>query len=119
MPNRFDFDYGDSDFRRLRAISDACSNIRHFRGEDRFPPDVANAWNYWQLIKIGEAARTMSSKVQNDLPTVPWRQIGNTRNVLVHEYWKIQGRIIRHIITEEVDPLASVIEDYLEGLEPE
>ena len=119
MSNRFDDEQERIDAKRLRAILDACAGVRRHRGDTGVPPEVSDAWNYWQLIKIGEAARTLSSDARDAMPGIPWHQVIGTRNRLIHEYWRIDPLLISHIVKGDVDVLAKVVEQYLADKEDE
>ena len=41
------------------------------------------------LIEVGEGASRLSQEAKDMLPDIPWRQIVQMRNVLVHVYWGI------------------------------
>lgn len=38
---------------------------------------------------IGEAAKTVSSETQKELPQIPWRDMARTRDFFAHHYFKI------------------------------
>ncbi len=59
---------------------------------------------------IGEAARCVSSKVQESHPVIPWRSMIGLRNVLAHEYGDIRHEIIWSIITNRLPPLIRLLE---------
>jgi uncharacterized protein with HEPN domain len=44
---------------------------------------------------------------------VPWHSIAGLRNVVVHEYFRIESGVIRDVVDSEVAPLAVAIRHYL------
>ena len=42
-----------------------------------------------QLEIIGQAANKISIETQNNLKTIPWKNIIGLRNKLAHDYWEI------------------------------
>src|SRR3989338_7188524 len=47
---------------------------------------------------IGEAANNISSKFQGEHPSVEWRKIIGMRNVLAHEYFGVDLKIVWNTI---------------------
>lgn len=55
---------------------------------------------FYELVVIGEAPKHIPVSYQQEFSDVPWRKIIALRNILTHEYWKIQhGRILAAINT--------------------
>ncbi|WP_244259233.1 HepT-like ribonuclease domain-containing protein [Rathayibacter sp. VKM Ac-2759] len=44
---------------------------------------------------------------------VPWASIAGLRNVIVHEYFRIQPALIVEILDDELAPLAGALRDRL------
>lgn len=47
-----------------------------------------------ELEIIGEAANNVSEKFRKDNPKIPWRKMIGIRNILIHEYFGINKKII-------------------------
>jgi uncharacterized protein with HEPN domain len=62
------------------------------------------------LQEIGEAAARMSDAGRAKVAGVPWGQIVETRNILVHVYWGVNRTKIWATATEDMLPLISAIE---------
>ncbi|MHC2185027.1 uncharacterized protein with HEPN domain [Rathayibacter agropyri] len=58
------------------------------------------------LAVIGEAVRALPDPELNALADVPWPAIAGLRNIIVHEYFRIQPALIMEILDEELLPLA-------------
>lgn len=41
------------------------------------------------FIRLGEAAAKLSSEIRSQYPDVPWRNVIGMRNILVHDYVKV------------------------------
>lgn len=54
---------------------------------------------------IGEAANKVSKDVQNGLPHIPWREMIDMRNRLVHVYYDMDWQIIERAVYEELPAL--------------
>ncbi|HJQ42168.1 MAG TPA: HepT-like ribonuclease domain-containing protein [Jatrophihabitantaceae bacterium] len=61
------------------------------------------------LAVIGEAVRALPSDVKLRSPTTPWPNIAGLRNIVVHEYFRVDHDLIADIVQNELEPLASAI----------
>lgn len=59
----------------------------------------------WNLTVLGEAVRGVPAELQNAHPEVPWARMRALRNLLVHEYFGIDDRIVWATATRNVLPL--------------
>ena len=62
------------------------------------------------LQDIGEAAARVSSGSRQRYSSVPWSAIIGLRNRLVHEYRGIDLDLVWRTVSEDIDPLLSVLE---------
>ncbi len=61
------------------------------------------------LEVIGEATKNLSSELREANPNIPWRQIAGMRDVLIHDYLKVNlSRVWRTVITD-LPPLRDTI----------
>ena len=67
------------------------------------------------LVLIGEAAGRLSPEFRERHPEVPWRQIVGQRNVVVHEYDRIDLDIVWNVASDEVPRLADRVRSILEA----
>lgn len=51
---------------------------------------------------IGEAARRISASFKEAHPEIPWREIVDQRNVLIHAYDEIEEERIWRLVTQEI-----------------
>ena len=56
--------------------------------------------------QLGELARTLSDEMKARLPDIPWRQINDMRNKLIHHYGKRDPEMIWQVVTEDSKILA-------------
>src|SRR6185295_12221544 len=56
---------------------------------------------------VGEACRQLTETFKNAHPSIPWQQIIGARNVLAHEYGKVDHKIMWNIATRHVPDLAA------------
>ena len=66
---------------------------------------------------IGEAARRVSVIYQNAHPEIPWRAIIGQRNILAHEYGRIDHALLYKTAVEDVPLLIDLLESRLPALD--
>ena len=62
-----------------------------------------------RLEIIGEAVKQLPEEFKNQHPEVPWRDIGDMRNVLIHVYFDIDYTIVWMTATKLVPELKKQI----------
>lgn len=63
-----------------------------------------------QLEILGEAARRVSSQFREAHPELPWREIVGLRNVISHEYDKVNYESIYRIVRNRLPVLIAMLE---------
>ena len=69
------------------------------------------------LTVIGEAANRVSADTRVALPEISWAEAVGLRNVLVHEYQRIDLARIWTIVQDELPPLVSALTAHLGTIE--
>ena len=64
---------------------------------------------------IGEAARHIPENIQESYPEVPWSSMKGMRNLVVHEYFNVDEKIIWDTLQVELPYLAEKLEQILEN----
>lgn len=93
------------DSERLKDILEAIKNIEKYasRGKKVFERDeLIQVWIIHHLQIIGEAASAMSQNFIADYPEIPWQDMSDFRNILVHEYFRVDTEIVWNVITKEL-----------------
>jgi len=67
----------------------------------------------YNLVVIGEAARKLPEEVTAKYPDIPWREMGDLRNVVIHEYFGTDTKILWETIKTELPPLVNKLKDIL------
>ena len=66
-----------------------------------------------QLIFIGESAKTIDRKTNHlylkDYPGIPWVAIMGLRDIIAHEYHRIDEEEIYNVVKMDLDPLLSTV----------
>jgi uncharacterized protein with HEPN domain len=67
----------------------------------------------FEFTTIGEAASAMPEEVQKRHPQVPWGKMKGIRNVLVHEYFRLDEEILWRASQDDIPPLIAALEEIL------
>jgi len=68
----------------------------------------------FELSILGEAARAVPESVRLRFPEIPWGKMQEIRNVIIHEYYRIDEEILWKTIQDDLPPLAPQLEAILE-----
>lgn len=82
---------------RLLDILEAIERIETVqrKGQEVFESDpLVEVWMVHHLMIIGEAVRATDPAARQKHPSVAWRQIAGMRNILVHDYFRINHQIV-------------------------
>ncbi len=65
---------------------------------------------------IGEAVKQLPVGLRESYPDVPWREIAGARDILVHEYFRIDLELAWDMVQADIPELISQIESILDEL---
>ncbi len=106
-----------NDRERMRDIQEAINKIEKYairgRGEF-FANELIQSWILLQLQITGEAARSMNYHTHDQYSEINWRDIVDFRNLLVHEYFRVDLQLIWQISEQELPILKQQINSILE-----
>lgn len=69
----------------------------------------------FDFIVIGEATRNIPISIQNLVPQLPWRQMGDMRNLIAHESFQVDPQIVWDGIQNALSPLIAPLQQLLEA----
>lgn len=107
------------DSERIRYIQECLEKIEKYttRGEKVFYEDeLIQTWVIHHLQIIGEASRATSEQFKAKYPQVLWLKIADFRNLIVHEYFRVDLKIVWAIVENELPKLKQQINDILEDI---
>jgi uncharacterized protein with HEPN domain len=101
---------------RLQDILDAIKQIEAEQSKGKADFD-ANAliqvWMVHHLMIIGEAVRAIDPAVRLKYPRIPWQQIAGMRNILVHDYFRINETVVWETVEKHLPDLKVEIQKLL------
>ena len=65
------------------------------------------------LEVIGEATKNLSDDLRSANPEIPWRQIAGMRDVLIHDYLRVNLDRVWRTVVQDLPPLSKVINTLL------
>ena len=72
-----------------------------------------------QLMILGEAVKRLSSEFTESHPSIPWRKIAGTRDVLIHGYDVVDIQMVWVIIKRELPGLIEFLRSQIPSIPPE
>lgn len=105
--------------RRIRDILEMGAEIESFIAGMSFAnfqqdPKTVKAVLY-NLSIIGEAASQLLPEVESLYPEIPWVDMRAIRNVIIHEYFRVNLNIIWETIKTDLPPLMNQLQELLEN----
>ncbi|MFQ5586750.1 MAG: DUF86 domain-containing protein [Thermodesulfobacteriota bacterium] len=105
------------DLIRLRHMLDAAREALEFtsgKSKDEFS---SNRMAVLAVVKdieiIGEAASKVSSEMQERYEAIPWRDITDMRNHLIHAYYDVDPEVVWDTIQKDLPPLLETLRKIL------
>ena len=68
----------------------------------------------FQIVVLGEATSQLPAELQALAPEIPWLDIRNMRNHVVHAYWQIDYGIVANTIRNDLEPLKAAARRLIE-----
>jgi len=100
------------DRERLLDIQEAIECVEKYavRGRERFENDeLVQNWILRHLQIIGEAVSRLSENLRERYPDTPWVKIIGMRNILVHNYFRIDTAIVWRVVERDLPILKRYI----------
>ena len=74
----------------------------------------------YQIEIMGEATKRLSNDYRNQHPDIPWREIAGMRDIIVHQYDRIDFDVVWSVVKTNIPALLKLIAPLLpeESMEP-
>jgi uncharacterized protein with HEPN domain len=105
---------------RLHDIQDAIAAIRkHLAQADettaaKEDPLLHDALLF-QFVVIGEAVKHLALETRESAPEIPWTDIAGLRDMIAHEYFRIDIHRVLEIVERDLPPLEQAINRMLDN----
>lgn len=98
---------------RLDDLAEAIRRIRTAVASEPTGPaePIARDAILYNLVIIGEAVKHLGEETKGHAPDIPWRRIAGLRDLLTHEYFRIEMDAIRKIVDRDLTPLERAVEE--------
>lgn len=98
---------------RLDDIAEAIRRIRSFLtgGTTGVTEATVRDAILYNLVITGEAVKHLGDTTREGAPDIPWRRIAGLRDLLTHEYFRIELDAIQKIVERDLGPLERAIDD--------
>ncbi len=105
---------------RLQHIYDAILEIESYIDKSTYDIFISNTMMQFACVKqleiIGEAANHLTPHFKKLYSEIQWREIIDLRNLLIHEYFGIDTKIVWDIIKIDIVSLKSQLKEIIEQL---
>lgn len=103
---------------RLRDVKDAITAINtHLERADDTTREANDQLLHdallFQFVVIGEAVKNLSPQTRELAPEIPWTDIAGLRDLIAHEYFRIDTDRILEIVDRDLPPLEQAIDRLL------
>jgi uncharacterized protein with HEPN domain len=102
---------------RIRDILDAVEAVQRYTKGMTYEAFTADRKTVdaviRNLIVIGEAARRVPDDVALAHPEIPWKDMRDMRNLVIHEYFGVSDKILWDTLQRDLTPLLLLLKPLL------
>lgn len=107
------------DINRIEHMIDACEKIIKFTDVDysvykNSEEKQAAVARYFEIL--GEAANKVSEEIRHNNPCIPWRVATCLRNILIHDYVKVDYSEIWQTAKNDIPPMYVALKAILNSI---
>jgi uncharacterized protein with HEPN domain len=104
---------------RISDIIEAIENALDYSAGMTFEQFVADRKTIDAVVRnfivIGEAASHLSNDFIEKHPDLPWREMRDMRNIVVHEYFGVDNLIVWETLQKNLPPLLPMLKNLLKS----
>ncbi len=97
----------------LMHIIDAIADRREFVGDMTKEAFLKNKPIKYAVVRgieiVGKASKNLSKEFKEKHKTIPWQDISNMRNKLIHNYPGVDYDIVRQVVQKDIDALGKTL----------
>ena len=98
----------------LESIRDSLERIAEYTATGVHGLTLDSRRRDPQSHVIGEATKNLSAELRAANPEIPWRQIAAMRDVLIHDYLKVNLARVWRTVAMDLPPLQTTVHRLLE-----
>lgn len=85
---------------------------------DSFSSDEKTIYAVIRALEIiGEATKNIPQKFKKEHGEVPWKKLGDMRNVLIHEYFGVNKKVVWQIIKRDIPEVKNKMLELMKKLD--
>jgi len=84
-------------------------SLAAFRDDERTQDAVVR-----RLTILGEAAKRASRDLKASHPTLPWKQMAGMRDIMVHDYERVDLTVVWNVLQNELPSIVTYIDGVLD-----
>lgn len=107
------------DATRIQDALEAIERIEKYadKGQTAFDSDeLIQTWIVHHLQILAEALTRIEESTRRDHKEIPWEKIRGMRNILVHEYFGIDKRLVWAVVESDLPELKQQLDALLQQL---
>ena len=95
--------------RKIRRFTSGMSSETLARDDRTLDAVIRN------LEVIGEAVKRLPEQVRNRQPDIEWKKIAGLRDILIHEYFGINVKVVWDVVQHKLSGLETTVKQLLGG----
>ena len=97
----------------FQDILETITYLETFTNGVSFEAFEANPEKLFAVVKaieiIGEAVKKIPDETRSQYSQIPWKDIAGMRDILVHNYWRIDSRVVWSTVQDGIPLLKTAI----------
>ncbi|AFY36475.1 protein of unknown function DUF86 [[Leptolyngbya] sp. PCC 7376] len=102
---------------RVQDILQAAQDIEDFTADMTFEEFENNKMVvqsvFYNFVIIGEASNNIPDEIKMRDASIPWRIMGDMRNVMAHEYFQVSLRVVWQTVHRSLPPVITKLQDLI------
>lgn len=103
----------------LEDILEACARISRYTNGMTLETFLADEKTLDAVVRnlqiIGEAVKNLGPDVRELSPATDWKKIAGLRDIVVHQYFGVDGELIWTVVSSNLADLAKTVQRILDG----